>query len=125
TIAVRLRVTRQHWRLRPPAAARGPPGLSGHRHAAAGMDDAARGAAGARVMFGLTMAVLPREVNWWALNWWLRHPSPDGTAATTRLLECLALVLPSGERSRFVDEAQGNLGDCGHWWQRADQLAGL
>jgi hypothetical protein len=41
------------------------------------------------------------------------------------LLGCLARFLPAAERSRFVAEAQGNLGDCEHWWQRVDHLACL
>jgi hypothetical protein len=34
----------------------------------------------------------------------------------------MARFLPPDERSRFVAEAQGNLGDCDRWWQRVDEL---
>jgi hypothetical protein len=42
-----------------------------------------------------------------------------------RVLWCLACLLPVSEQSRFVTEAQGNLGDCERWWQRVDQMVGL
>jgi hypothetical protein len=42
-----------------------------------------------------------------------------------RILNCMARPLPGTGRSRFVAEAQGNLGDCEHWWQRVDHLVGL
>jgi len=41
------------------------------------------------------------------------------------LLGLLARFLPGDERTRFVAEAIGNLGDCEHWWQRVDHLIGL
>lgn len=46
-------------------------------------------------------------------------------SAERRLLSCLAGVLPAAERSRFVAEAQGNLGDCERRWQRIDHLVWL
>ena len=45
--------------------------------------------------------------------------------ALVRLVNCFCVLLPASERSRFVAEAQGNLGDCERWWQRVDQLVGL
>jgi hypothetical protein len=54
---------------------------------------------------------------------------PAGVAlealAEERVLSWLARILPAGERSRFVAEAQGNLGDCERWWQRIDTLVCL
>jgi hypothetical protein len=41
------------------------------------------------------------------------------------ILACLAHSLPAAERSRFVAEALGNLGDCEHRWQRVDHLVCL
>ncbi len=41
------------------------------------------------------------------------------------LLNGLAGLLPAGQRPRFVAEAQGNLGDCDHWWQRVGYVRGL
>jgi hypothetical protein len=43
----------------------------------------------------------------------------------TAVLTCLACFFPADERSRFVAEAHGNLGDCGHWRQRVDLLVRL
>jgi hypothetical protein len=37
----------------------------------------------------------------------------------------LARSLPASNRSRFVAEQRGNLGDCEHWWQRVDHLVSL
>lgn len=42
-----------------------------------------------------------------------------------RLLGLLARFLPADERTRFVAEALGNVGDCDHWWQRIDHLVCL
>jgi hypothetical protein len=42
-----------------------------------------------------------------------------------RLLSVLARLLPAVNRSRYVAEAQGNLGDCERWWQCVDQLVCL
>lgn len=42
-----------------------------------------------------------------------------------RILNGLARLLPANERTRFVAEAQGNLGDCDRRWQRVDHLVGL
>jgi hypothetical protein len=39
-----------------------------------------------------------------------------------RVLAWLARLLPAAERSRFVAEAHGNLGDCDRRWQRIDHL---
>jgi hypothetical protein len=39
-----------------------------------------------------------------------------------KVVDTLARLLPAAERSRFVAEAQGNLGDCERWWQRLDHL---
>lgn len=42
-----------------------------------------------------------------------------------RMLGWLARLLPTHERSRFVSEALGNIGDCEHWYQRVDHLVCL
>jgi len=49
----------------------------------------------------------------------------EANGAGAWLVAVLAHCLPSVARPRFVAEERGNLGDCEHWWQRADQLAGL
>jgi len=57
----------------------------------------------------------------------------EGTAVDTtwearvegRMLGWLARFLTAGDRYRFVAEAQGNLGDCEHWWQRVHHLVCL
>jgi hypothetical protein len=46
-------------------------------------------------------------------------------SAETQALTGLSRLLPPAVRSTFVDEARGNLGDCSHWWQRADHLVCL
>jgi hypothetical protein len=50
---------------------------------------------------------------------------PPDSGRETLLLRWLAWLLPAVERSRFVTEAQGNLGDCERWWQRIDHLVCL
>lgn len=47
------------------------------------------------------------------------------TRTADLVLDGLARFLPAAERSRFVAEAQGNLGDCEHWWPRVDHLVCL
>lgn len=47
------------------------------------------------------------------------------TRAEDYALTWLARLLPAGERSRFVAEERGNLGDCEHWRHRAAWLIGL
>ncbi|TMC01045.1 MAG: hypothetical protein E6J41_33685 [Chloroflexi bacterium] len=49
----------------------------------------------------------------------------DEWVADRWLLRWLARLQPATERSRFVAEAQGNLGDCERRWQRVDVLVCL
>jgi hypothetical protein len=48
-----------------------------------------------------------------------KHP------VASRVLACLARILPAGERSRFVAEELGNLFGCEHWWEWVDRLVDL
>jgi hypothetical protein len=41
------------------------------------------------------------------------------------IVAVLATLLPAKSRERFRCEVMGNIGDCEHWWQRVDHLAGL
>ena len=43
----------------------------------------------------------------------------------TPTLDCLANLLPTGIRPRFVAEELGNLATCERWWQRVVWLIGL
>jgi hypothetical protein len=56
---------------------------------------------------------------------WSEAAMPLSTQAVGRLLIVLAQFLPGPDRSRFVAEAQGNLGACDRWWQRGDHLVCL
>ena len=48
-----------------------------------------------------------------------------GVKAEAWVLRLMACFLPADERTLFVAETLGNLGDCEHWWQRVDHLVCL
>jgi len=39
-----------------------------------------------------------------------------------RVLRCLAWLLPSRDRERFVGEVVANMADRRRWWQRLEEL---
>jgi hypothetical protein len=50
--------------------------------------------------------------------------SVAGATVQSRVVGCLAWLLPDPERARFVAEERGNLGGL-RWWERVDYLVGL
>jgi hypothetical protein len=58
--------------------------------------------------------------------WLAKVAQPRGTqpraSVAVRLLRLLALLLPAGDRERFVNEVLANLADRQRWWQRLDEL---
>ena len=62
-----------------------------------------------------------------ALAWWLTKTArsriaPPAEGAAVRALRLLALLLPTGDRERFVGEVQANMAELPRWWQRVEEL---